>query len=126
MDFQASFGSSRSNELDDNFKVRWDSPPIASDVAEQPMLDFVPLAGSRREMTDLNDHPRLVGELWSSSFQSRVRELLLPPLSAVMSNRRLIAASGNRFHQRRIASTANSAVSCVIPTETPASLWFRS
>jgi hypothetical protein len=32
------------------------------------MLDLIPLAGSRREMTDFHDHPRLVGELLEFEF----------------------------------------------------------
>jgi hypothetical protein len=34
--------------------------PIRGDVAEHAMLDFVPLAGSRREMTNLNRQAQFI------------------------------------------------------------------
>ena len=36
--------------------------PIARDMAEQPMLDFIPFAGPRRIMADLDNHPRGIGQ----------------------------------------------------------------
>ena len=36
--------------------------PVLGDVAKHPMLDLVPLAGAGREVTDLDDHPQVVGQ----------------------------------------------------------------
>src|SRR5262249_20387989 len=64
----------------------------------------------------------------SCTFHSRLRLLLLPPLSAVISTRvaRGCRPRPSRRHQHRIASTANSAVSLLTPTLTHAPLWRRS
>jgi hypothetical protein len=56
----------------------------------------------------------------SPVFHARVRQPLEPPASAVISSRRargysLLPAA---FHQRRIDSTANAAVSWSVPTFT--------
>ncbi len=37
--------------------------PVLGDEGEEPVLDFVPLAGSRREMAGRNDQARLLGQL---------------------------------------------------------------
>src|SRR5208337_5329901 len=37
--------------------------PVLGDVAEQPMLNLVPLRCARRIMVDMDDEPGLVGEL---------------------------------------------------------------
>jgi hypothetical protein len=38
------------------------TPPVLRHVAKQAMLDLVPLAGTGREMTDLDKQPQVVGQ----------------------------------------------------------------
>ena len=38
------------------------TPPVHADMREEPMLDLVPLAGSRRKMANSNLEARVVGE----------------------------------------------------------------
>ena len=42
--------------------------PVLGDVTEQPMLDLVPLAGPRREVTDAYAEVALIGELLEFQF----------------------------------------------------------
>ena len=72
--------------------------------------------------------PSLSARVCRATFHRRQRELLLPPPSAVIRSCR---ALGNRvcpifFHQRRMASAANRAVSWSMPTLTHPWLWVRS
>src|SRR6516165_10608433 len=63
VNLQACAGSRRSDQVDDDFQgFQGNTLPSAGDMAEDTMFDLVPFAGSRREMTNLDDHPRLVGE----------------------------------------------------------------
>ncbi len=50
------------------------------------MLDLVPLAGSRREVTDRISSPVSSASFCNSSFHNRTRDPLLPPLSAVIKS----------------------------------------
>ena len=38
------------------------TPPVLRDKGKEPMLDLVPLTGSRRQMADFYGHLQLVGE----------------------------------------------------------------
>src|SRR3954454_21381125 len=64
MHFQPLLGSRRANQAHDDFQgfERY-SLPVAGDVAEEPVLDLVPLAGARWVVTDLDLEARLIGEL---------------------------------------------------------------
>ena len=42
--------------------------PVLGDMAEEPMLDLVPLARPRRQVTDMDAEPRLIGELLQLHF----------------------------------------------------------
>jgi hypothetical protein len=51
-------------QVDDRLQaVRRLAAPVDRDVAEQPVLDAVPLAGGGRQMADRDVKARLVGEL---------------------------------------------------------------
>lgn len=67
--------------------------------------------------------PVALGNFCSSVRQSLVRGLLLLPLSAVIRTRVAFGYRFDpmRFHHRWIAATANSAVSLLMPIDTPAS-----
>jgi hypothetical protein len=62
-DLQALRGGSMIDQIDDDGKAfeRFASP-VLGDVAEHAMLNLVPLAGSWRQMTDLQDESRFVGK----------------------------------------------------------------
>ena len=77
------------------------------------MLDLVPFAGSGWEVADEHLLARSSARSCNDSFQSRDRELLLPPPSAVISSS---DACGERswpitLHHRRMLLIANCTVS---------------
>ena len=39
------------------------TPPVLRDVAKHPVLDFVPFAGPRRQVTYRNPQPDIIGQL---------------------------------------------------------------
>ena len=83
---QAGFGGSSRDQLDDDaIADEWLGAPVLTDEREEPVLDFVPLAGAGRQMAD-HDVDALAS-FCSSRFHSRTRDPLLPPPSAVMSRR---------------------------------------
>src|SRR5271166_5153483 len=57
-------GGRAANQIDHDLAADQRTPaPIVGDMAEHPMFDLVPLAGSRRHMTDLDYQVQLVGQL---------------------------------------------------------------
>ena len=53
----------RANEAHDRGQVdEWGAAPIHRDVREQPMLDLVPLARTRRKVTDRDHQARPIGQ----------------------------------------------------------------
>jgi len=58
--------------------------PVHGDEREQPVLDFIPLAGPWRQVMDPDIDAEFVGGRCNSRFHSRTREPLLPPPSAVI------------------------------------------
>ena len=59
VDFQSRIGACRTHQVDDDFMSdQRHAAPIAGDMAEQPMLDFVPFAGPRWLLADLDNHAR--------------------------------------------------------------------
>jgi hypothetical protein len=63
------------------------APPILGDVAEQPVLNLVPLRGPGRIMQTRSVKPVSSDSFWSSTLNSRAREPLEPPPSAVIIRR---------------------------------------
>ena len=53
--------------------------PVARDVAEQPMLDFIPFAGPRRIMADLDNHPRGIGQPLQLVLPQPIAMAITPP-----------------------------------------------
>ena len=92
LDLQAGLGRRRGNQLDDGHEIRERfAAPVLRDVAEQAMLDLVPLGRARRIVADLDRHDDLVGELLrASTFHSLERALLEPPQSAVIISSRML------------------------------------
>jgi hypothetical protein len=83
--------------------------PVDADVAEQAVLDFVPLRGAGTMIR----RPVRSARRWSSVFHSRARLPLEPPQSAAIVN---VLAPGNRArprfsHDARIDAVANWLVS---------------
>jgi hypothetical protein len=58
-------------------------------VAEQAVLDLVPLRGARRIVMDVEGQSSFVGEFLQRTFQSRTCAPLEPPQSAVIVNSRM-------------------------------------
>ena len=64
LDLQSGLRRSTTNQLHDDFAAQERlSSPVARDLTEQTMFDLVPLAGSRREMADLNVQVQFIGQL---------------------------------------------------------------
>ena len=92
---------------------QWLATPGLGDVAEQAVLDLVPLRRSRRKWQTRSVRPVSSASFCSSTLNSRAREPLEPPPSAVII-RRLACGYCSRpitSNQRRIELTANCAVS---------------
>lgn len=54
VDSQAGFGGSMTDQFDNRLVTRQrTTPPVFGDETEQSMFDLVPLAGSRREVTNM-------------------------------------------------------------------------
>src|SRR5258708_17531421 len=61
---QAIHGRGTGNQVDDGLPTRqWVAAQVLGDEAEQAMLDLIPLAGARREMTHAQFQPHCVGQL---------------------------------------------------------------
>ena len=64
LDFQTGLGRRRADQLDHG-KAIGERPaaPVLRDVAEQPVLDLVPLRRARRVVADMDRKSRLIGQL---------------------------------------------------------------
>ena len=83
LDFQAGLGGRRTDQLDHGKAIRErPAAPVLRDVAEQPVLDLVPLRRARRQTWIAS----LVSSasFCNSIFQSRTRAPFEPPQSAVI------------------------------------------
>src|SRR5207245_2597475 len=64
VDGEPGAGGCRGDQVDNHLEAaQRPSAPVEAHEAEQAMLNFVPLAGSRREVADADREPELVGEL---------------------------------------------------------------
>jgi hypothetical protein len=69
LDFQAGFGRRRSNQLDHGQTIdEWSPAPGLGNVAEQAVLDLIPLRRAGRIVMDVEHEPRLVSELLQLDF----------------------------------------------------------
>src|SRR5215210_3256947 len=63
-DVQAGAAVGRADQADDGREIdERGAPPVHRDMREQAMLDLVPLARARREVTHRYGEPRPIGEL---------------------------------------------------------------
>src|SRR5215207_9364545 len=70
LDFQTGLGCRRTDQLDHGKAIRQrPAAPVLRDVAEQPVLDLVPLRCTWRIVVDTDREPRLVGELLQLDLQ---------------------------------------------------------
>jgi len=102
--------------------------PILADEGEEAVLDFVPLAGAGWPVADHDVEAQFVGQLLQFAFPQPHPRALLPPPSAVISNR---VAFGYRAHPTlsrhwRMLLTAKAAVSWSTPPLTHPALAARS
>src|SRR5712671_6851359 len=85
---EAGFGGGGRDQIDDHaIADEWLGAPVLADEGEEPVFDFVPLAGAGRQWQTMMSRPSSLASFWSSRFHSRTREPLLPPPSAVISSR---------------------------------------
>src|SRR5258707_3834953 len=69
LDSQTGFGGGRSNQLDHGHSIdEWSPAPSLGDVAEQAVLDLIPLRRARRIVMDVEHEAGLVGELLQLDF----------------------------------------------------------
>ena len=104
----------RANEAHDRGQVdEWGAAPIHRDVREQPMLDLVPLARTRRKVTDRDHQARPIGQTLQFPLPQPEAAPLLPPASAVINSDWACRYAGRPMccHQRWIDRTAKLAVS---------------
>jgi len=65
-DSQPGFGGGRRNEVDDHLVTdQRFAAPVLADEGKQPMLDLVPLAGSRWQMADRDLQSGIVSQFFS-------------------------------------------------------------
>ena len=83
--FQTGLGSGGTDEVDDRFITyqRFTSPSD-TDLGKQPMLYFIPLAGSGREVTDCHRQAVAISKLLDTVLPQSIPLPLLPPPSAVI------------------------------------------
>jgi hypothetical protein len=66
---EPSVGRRRRDQLDDRaIGSQWLAPPINADEWKEAVFDFVPFAGSRREMSNGNGKSELVSQLLQFDF----------------------------------------------------------
>src|SRR5258708_38687395 len=64
LDLQTGLGRRRPDQFDHGEAIgKWPAAPVLRDVAEQPVLDLVPLRCSRRIVVDADHEAGLVGQL---------------------------------------------------------------
>ena len=57
-------GGRAADKIDNDFATdQGPSPPVIGDVTEHPMFNLVPLAGSRREVANLDGQLQFIGKL---------------------------------------------------------------
>jgi hypothetical protein len=120
-DDQSFLGSGMRDELNDCFKRDQGlGTPVDGDVGEGPMFDLMPFARSWRKMTHRDTESGLVGQpLRLTLPQAAPRAVGAASISGDEQVGLLrIQAPAILVHQRRILSTANSAVSWSMPTLT--------
>src|SRR6267378_3477582 len=66
---EADFGGSGRDQLDDDpIADEWLGAPVLADEGEEPVLDFVPLAGAGRQVVDHDVEAEFVGQLLQFAF----------------------------------------------------------
>src|SRR5690242_19871308 len=68
-DVEPCFGGRAADQIDHDLAAdQGTSAPVVGDVAEHPMFDLVPLAGSRWKVTDLDREAEVIGQLLHLAF----------------------------------------------------------
>lgn len=68
-DLQALGGCRVGDQVNDYVVAdQWTATPVLCDVAEHPMFALVPFTGARREMTNMDRNPQLVGQFLQRHF----------------------------------------------------------
>ena len=114
LDTQSGLSGRATNQVDHDLPAdQGTTTPVGRDVTEQAMFDLVPLTGSRRAVTDLESQPQFIGQFLQ--FPSPPAHPVTMAAATVGGNQQAawvrITAAPIARHQRRMLSTANSAVS---------------
>src|SRR5713101_5280322 len=120
-DLEATLGRRAANEIDHRFETEERAPaPVHTDERKQPMLHLVPLARSRRIVADGHRDAQPIREPLQVHFpRPEAGAVAAASVGADQQSPRLRVRVAPQ--QRRLLSTAHSAVSWVIPTLTTAS-----
>ena len=80
LDFEFGARLGTADQIDDRLIVdQWLSSPIQTDKREQSMFDLVPLAGSRRVVTDRDRYPDLIRHLLQVELPCATSISVAPP-----------------------------------------------
>src|SRR5260370_37187803 len=81
---EAGFGGSGRDQLDDHaIADEWLGAPVLADEGEEAVLDFVPLAGARRQVADHDVEVEFVGQLLQLAFpQPHPRAVAAPTIGS--------------------------------------------
>jgi len=113
-DFQTLGCAGPGNEIDDRFVVPQGlSTPVRRDEGKQPVLDLVPFAGARREMTHRNAQSGLIGKgLQLQLPQPQPPPVASTPVGGDQNRLRIrIKASAFKAPPPRMEATAKAPVS---------------
>jgi len=80
LDFEPGARFGATNQVDASFIMDQRlSSPVQTDKREEPVLDLVPLAGSRRIVTDRDRYPHLIRHLLQVEFPGAKAISVAPP-----------------------------------------------
>jgi hypothetical protein len=80
LDLESGARLSGTNQIDDGLIIDQGlSSPVQTDEREKPVLDLVPLAGSRRIVTDRDRYPDLIRHLLQVEFPEAKAISVAPP-----------------------------------------------
>ena len=80
LDGQARGGRRVADSLHDHFMIDERSPtPVFGNMTKHPMFNFVPFAGARREVADMDTESRLIREALQFDFPAPTTARIAPP-----------------------------------------------
>jgi len=84
LDTQSLVSCRATNQVHDDFSTQKRcGAPVFSDVTKHPVFDFVPLAGARRKVADMDHHIQLVGQFLQSDLPQLHAKTIAPATGRV-------------------------------------------